>query len=88
MSKDTLYTYIRIYIYIYIYIYIKLIQEWANVIFDCAVNLLGLNRSPLGFLEKCHTKLCLMTNSEGVIPVKRSVGHLTSLWVNETIVKH
>ncbi|KAI0239326.1 hypothetical protein LSAT2_009974 [Lamellibrachia satsuma] len=48
-------------------------REWANELFRCATNLLALNRCPLSFLEKCYTKLCLVTNAEGMIPVKNIV---------------
>ena len=50
-------------------------QEWADELFRCATNLLALNRCPLSFLEKCYTKLCLVTSAEGMIPVKKYVGH-------------
>lgn len=56
------------------------IQEWADIIFKCAINLLGLNRSPLGFLEKCHSKLCIMTIGDGIIPVKKLVRILAKIF--------
>ncbi|KAK2173609.1 hypothetical protein NP493_864g02015 [Ridgeia piscesae] len=48
-------------------------REWADELFRCATNLLALNRCPLSFLEKCYTKLCLVTSAEGMIPIKNIV---------------
>lgn len=45
-------------------------QEWADGIFKYAVNLLTLNCSPMRFLEKCHTKLSLIQDPDGKIPVR------------------
>jgi hypothetical protein len=49
-------------------------QEWTDELFRCAHNLLALNASPVVFLEKCHTKLCVMIgpNDHG-IPVRKLV---------------
>jgi len=46
-------------------------QEWTDVIFRCATNLLVLNGSVIQFLEKCYAKLTLVRDNEGKIPVRK-----------------
>ena len=48
-------------------------QEWTRELLSYATNLLALNSSVTSSLEKAHTKLSLITNTEGKIPVKKSV---------------
>jgi len=47
------------------------LQEWATELFLYATNLLALNASPLSYLEKYYTRLTLVTDPDGRIPVKK-----------------
>jgi len=47
------------------------VQEWATELFQYATNLLALNASPLSYLEKYYTRLTLVTDPDGRIPVKK-----------------
>ena len=46
-------------------------KEWADELLKIAYNILGLNASVYAFLEKAHTKILLMTDREGRLPVKK-----------------
>jgi len=46
-------------------------QEWAAELFQYATNLLALNASPLSYLEKYYTRLTLVTDLDGRVPVKK-----------------
>jgi hypothetical protein len=48
-----------------------IVQEWSTELFSYATNLLALNGSPLQYLEKCWTKLTIITTPNGQIPVKK-----------------
>jgi len=47
------------------------LQDWATELFQYATNLLALNASPLSYLEKYYTRLTLVTDADGRIPVKK-----------------
>lgn len=49
----------------------ELATEWADGIFKCAINLLTLNCSPMRFLEKCYTKLSIIQDPDGKVPVRK-----------------
>ncbi|RWS31154.1 1-phosphatidylinositol 4:5-bisphosphate phosphodiesterase classes I and II-like protein [Leptotrombidium deliense] len=51
----------------------KISQEWTDSVLKMAYNLLALNTSANTFLVKAHTKIQLMTDREGKIPVKKLV---------------
>ncbi|XP_074595176.1 1-phosphatidylinositol 4,5-bisphosphate phosphodiesterase classes I and II-like isoform X2 [Brevipalpus obovatus] len=48
-------------------------QEWTDSVLKMALNLLALNSSSYVFLAKAHTKIRLMCDREGKIPVKNVV---------------
>ncbi|XP_041352677.1 1-phosphatidylinositol 4,5-bisphosphate phosphodiesterase beta-1-like [Gigantopelta aegis] len=45
-------------------------KEWADNIFKYSRNLLALNASALTFLEKSYTRLSVVLNQDGKIPIK------------------
>lgn len=48
-------------------------QEWAGLVLKMAYNLMALNGSAYMFMVKAHTKVLLMKDREGKIPVKNIV---------------
>lgn len=48
-------------------------QDWADLVLKIAYNLLALNGSAYMFMIKAHTKILLMKDREGKIPVKNIV---------------
>lgn len=51
----------------------EIAQEWTDELLKMAYNLLALNASVYTFLEKAHTKMLLMTDREGRLPIKNTV---------------
>ncbi|KAG8184639.1 hypothetical protein JTE90_022687 [Oedothorax gibbosus] len=51
----------------------EIAQEWMNALMEMAYNLLALNAPTTTFLEKLYTKIQLMTDREGKVPVKNVV---------------
>ncbi|XP_015782614.1 1-phosphatidylinositol 4,5-bisphosphate phosphodiesterase classes I and II [Tetranychus urticae] len=47
--------------------------EWTDAVLKMAYNLLALNSSPFTLLAKAHTKIRLMVDREGRIPVKNLI---------------
>lgn len=52
--------------------------EWTNCILKMAYNLLSINASPYTFMTKCYTRLNLLSDAKGNIPVKNIVKMFTS----------
>lgn len=45
-------------------------QNWSSDLLQISTNILQLNASPMTFLRKIHTKICLSVDVGGKIPVK------------------
>ena len=46
-------------------------QQWSDELMSYSYNLLALNGCTHSFLEKAYTKMTVMTDREGRIPVKK-----------------
>ena len=57
------------------------LQEWADTIFQYSQNLLAQNASALTFLEKSYTRLSIVLNQDGKIPIKKWV-FTPTMWRN------
>ncbi|XP_058940060.2 1-phosphatidylinositol 4,5-bisphosphate phosphodiesterase beta-1-like isoform X2 [Pocillopora verrucosa] len=53
-------------------------REWADALFCLTHNLLAINASPISFLEKLHSKICVQTSGDGKIPVKNILKYVSS----------
>ncbi|PFX28836.1 1-phosphatidylinositol 4,5-bisphosphate phosphodiesterase beta-1 [Stylophora pistillata] len=53
-------------------------SEWADALFCLTHNLLAINASPISFLEKLHSKICVQTSGDGKIPVKNILKYVSS----------
>lgn len=59
------------------------LQEWCQLLFQFATNLLASNASPMTFLLKCYTKLVTIVNTDGKIPVRKWVHTFCGLHFGE-----
>jgi len=46
---------------------------WCDELLKIANNLLQLNNPIMSFLRKIHSKLCLLTDKQGKIPIKNII---------------
>ncbi|CAH3159585.1 unnamed protein product [Porites lobata] len=57
---------------------VNVTRDWTDALMKLTNNLLAVNASPMSFLEKHFTKLCVQTNAEGKIPVKSILKYVSS----------
>ncbi|XP_074644309.1 1-phosphatidylinositol 4,5-bisphosphate phosphodiesterase beta-1-like isoform X2 [Tubulanus polymorphus] len=53
----------------------EIAKEWCDLLMKCSNNLLAGNSSVMSFLERTYTKISVLVNAEGKIPVKSFFKH-------------